>query len=228
MPFGYFGRKGKLAKFYPPPRHGVIVEPFAGSAAYSLHADHWQNRVILVDNDTRVIRLWLWLVDSATEDDIRSLPDYAKGDLIEGDSPLADLVRLSAPSENWKGKSTITSRMERDWNGYRNRVIASLPKIRHWEIIGGDYRESPDIKATWFVDPPYSKVGYGYEDSRDGLDYNVLREWVLSRDGSVIACENHNATWLPFRPLRANVQTINNTPHSETVWLSAEIGGDDE
>ena len=133
-----------------------------------MHADHWQNRVILVDNDARVIQLWRWLIDSATEYDMRSLPDYTKGDLIEGDGPLADLVRLSAPSENWKGKGVITSRMERDWNGYRNRVIASLPKIRHWEVAEGDYTESPDIKATWFVDPPYSKVGYGYGDTRNG------------------------------------------------------------
>ncbi len=37
MPFAYYGAKHGLAPKYPRPQHRVIVEPFAGSAAYSVH-----------------------------------------------------------------------------------------------------------------------------------------------------------------------------------------------
>ena len=35
--FYYYGRKKQIAKYYPEPKYDTIVEPFAGSAAYSLY-----------------------------------------------------------------------------------------------------------------------------------------------------------------------------------------------
>lgn len=35
--FYYYGRKKQIAKHYPAPNFEAIVEPFAGSASYSLH-----------------------------------------------------------------------------------------------------------------------------------------------------------------------------------------------
>ena len=34
--FSFYGGKRRLARFYPPPQHDVVVEPFAGSASYSV------------------------------------------------------------------------------------------------------------------------------------------------------------------------------------------------
>ncbi len=62
--FYYYGGKRRLARFYPQPRHDVIVEPFAGSAAYSIRrldpATRAQpvERVILVEKDPRVCEIW--------------------------------------------------------------------------------------------------------------------------------------------------------------------------
>lgn len=35
--FPYYGSKWSLGPLYPAPRHDRIIEPFAGSACYSLH-----------------------------------------------------------------------------------------------------------------------------------------------------------------------------------------------
>lgn len=35
--FDYYGGKASLARFYQCPRHALIVEPFAGSAMYSMY-----------------------------------------------------------------------------------------------------------------------------------------------------------------------------------------------
>jgi site-specific DNA-adenine methylase len=34
--FSYYGSKSKIVKYYPCPAHDKIIEPFAGSARYSL------------------------------------------------------------------------------------------------------------------------------------------------------------------------------------------------
>lgn len=55
--FYYYGRKKKIAGLYPEPQHSTIVEPFAGSAAYSLHGGRWRRQVILVERDAEVAAL---------------------------------------------------------------------------------------------------------------------------------------------------------------------------
>lgn len=58
MPFTYFGGKKGLARYYPPPAYGTIVEPFAGSAGYSLHWATAGHRVILIERDPAIVALW--------------------------------------------------------------------------------------------------------------------------------------------------------------------------
>ena len=54
--FSYYGRKSKIVDYYPPPKHKRIIEPFAGSARYSLK--YWQNDVLLVDKYDVIIKIW--------------------------------------------------------------------------------------------------------------------------------------------------------------------------
>lgn len=49
----------------------------------------------------------------------------------------------------------VTAVLERNWEISKRIMAQNLYKVKHWEIINGDYTEAPDIKATWFVDPPY-------------------------------------------------------------------------
>ena len=65
--------------------------------------------------------------------------------------------------------------------------------------MGGSYEDIQNQPATWFIDPPYQKMGFYYKHK--DIDYNHLSEWCLSRDGQIIVCENEGADWLPFEPL---------------------------
>jgi hypothetical protein len=179
--FSYFGSKWRLAPRYPRPLHETIIEPFAGSAGYA----------------------------SAAE--ILRLP------LIEPGEKVSDL-RCSAEARFligfWVNQSstaprnqlTMWSPKRRDcfWSRtVRARIASQVDKIRHWQIIEGTYADAPDIEATWFVDPPYEKMGKFYKEGADNIDFAYLSAWCRSRRGQVMVCENEGATWLPFRPFHA-------------------------
>ena len=76
--FSYFGSKFKACRagLYPAPAHNTIVEPFAGSATYSLV--HPELRVELYDLSPVVCGAWDYLI-RASPRDILSLPDVPIG-----------------------------------------------------------------------------------------------------------------------------------------------------
>lgn len=45
--WSYYGSKTKLVDLYPPPKFDKIIEPFAGTAKYSMK--YWENDVILIE-----------------------------------------------------------------------------------------------------------------------------------------------------------------------------------
>ena len=56
----------------------------------------------------------------------------------------------------------------------RARTARDASKVRHWRIIEGDYRDAPDVAATWFVDPPYQDKGKHYPHGSAGIDFAAL------------------------------------------------------
>ena len=64
--WSYFGSKSKIVGLYPPPKFDRIIEPFAGSARYSLK--YWQKDVLLVDRYEVIVRLWKWLQQCSPND----------------------------------------------------------------------------------------------------------------------------------------------------------------
>ena len=85
----------------------------------------------------------------------------------------------------------------------RKRLSEDVNKIKHWEIVLGDYRDIPNQDATWFIDPPYQgNGGKYYKHGNKDMNYEELADWAQSRQGQVIVCENNEADWLPFRPLK--------------------------
>lgn len=197
--FYYYGRKKQIAKHYPRPECEVIVEPFAGAAAYALHGSNWKLRVILVEKDERVADIWRWLIEEATPEEIESLPDLRVG---EKSSEFLHIVH-AATKMAFKYKTIkVTPVLERNWEISKRVMAANVPKVKHWELICGDYSLSPDIEATWFIDPPYKAApGEGYAHSSRHLDYVQLADWVHSRKGQLICCEGDSGDYLPFRPL---------------------------
>ena len=74
--WGYYGSKSKIVNYYPKPIYDTIIEPFAGTAQYSLK--YFDKDVILVDKYDVIVRLWKWLQQCSPKD-ILSLPRLSCG-----------------------------------------------------------------------------------------------------------------------------------------------------
>jgi site-specific DNA-adenine methylase len=233
--FGYYGGKWRDAlKHYPAPKHDTIVEPFAGSAGYSLR--YANRKVILCEIDPLLTEVWQYL-RRVTPAEIRAIPDLP----IDG---TVDDLRI-VPEAKWlvglwlnRGISqprVSPSRWMRDgirpgsfWGERVRETIASqVESIRHWQVYNCSYDACPvDGEATWFIDPPYEKAGQYYRFGSKQIDYEALAKWSRARRGQVIVCENEGATWLPFRKL-ADVKTTRAERRSvEVYWLNTFENGD--
>lgn len=202
--FYSFGGKAYLAKFYPEPQHDTIIEPFAGSAAYSLHDDYWKRNVILVEKNPDIVAMWNWFINDATPDSVATIPPLVTGDPYpEGDDPVHILIRSARLDSGIPKRGTVTAHHTNEFEKVRRRVLKNLHKVAHWTIIEGDYTQAPDIEATWFIDPPYAGVSGGYNGfGAERIDFPKLGEWCLSRRGQIIVCEDdRHGGWLPFEPL---------------------------
>jgi site-specific DNA-adenine methylase len=226
--FYYYGGKRRLARFYPAPQHGIIVEPFAGSAAYSMRylqptgSSPLVDRVILVEKDPLVCELWRRLLAMEPDD----LLNYAIPE--PGDRTSDRLVMTSACSNRIArtAEMTVTNRMPDVLERMFRQIASMLPHVKgRIEIVEGDYTQAPDIEATWFIDPPYHVdgraqsrgMGYAEDCNSHSLDYEALADWCRSRRGQKIACEQYGASWLPFKHLRHARNSIGNMA-AEVVW----------
>jgi len=199
VPTYYYGRKKQIVKYYPSPNYDTIVEPFAGSAAYSLDQDNWKKRILLIEKDEKVANIWNWLINEASVEDIKKLPNLQTG---EKSSEFLHIIHAVTKMAFHFKTIKVTPVLARNWEISKRVFAANLHKIKHWKIINGDYSEAPDITATWFIDPPYQgESGMGYRYSSQLLDYKQLSEWALKRQGEIIFCEGQNADYLPFKPL---------------------------
>ncbi|NJK31489.1 MAG: hypothetical protein HC927_03175 [Deltaproteobacteria bacterium] len=148
--FSYYGGKWRDARTnYPPPRYGHIVEPFAGSAGYALRYPNC--RVTLYELDPVVYGVWDYLINHATEDEIRALPDVpldGSVDDLDVKEPAKWLIGF------WLNRATTSprktpSKWMRDkirpgsfWGPRVRETIASqLKYIEHWKV-------RPDITGS--------------------------------------------------------------------------------
>ena len=202
--FYYYGRKERIFSLYPEPKHNTIIEPFAGSAAYSMN--YSDRNVILIEKDVRIANLWKYLVGVHSEE-ILSLPLVEKGESLNSDkfSHLNDnqksiigLFLNPGSAQPKKSPGSFCAWTEKN----RLKLSNDVMKVKHWEIINGDYKDIENIEATWFIDPPYQgNGGKYYKHGNKNFDYDSLRNWSLERHGQVIVCENSEANWMDFKPL---------------------------
>lgn len=228
--FSYYGAKWRIAKTYPAPEYPVVIEPFAGSACYSLH--HHDRRVVLVEKNPVLAGIWAYLV-SATPAEIRRLPflrpDQTVEDLKGIPQEARDLIGFWCCRSGAAPAKGPNAWMKKHAEGYpgsfwgpraKERIASQVEAIRHWEIWQGDYRECLNRvnPATYFVDPPYQEAGKFYTYGPDQLDYPALAEWCRTRNGQVIVCENEGANWLPFQPHKEIWGTRKKS--KEVVWVA--------
>jgi hypothetical protein len=222
--FSYFGGKWTLAPRYPTPEHDVIVEPFAGSAGY---ATRYPDRdVVLIERAPHIAALWRWLI-GVSVDEVMALPSDISdlSDLSDLSDQARTLIMFWCARGRTRTPTTISSWMTSGkwpasfWGVYaRDRIAAQVQAIRHWKVIEGDYTDAPDVRATWFVDPPYE--GDRHYCARVS-DYTALASWCRARTGLVIACEQQGAEWLPFRAFRT-AKSIARGAYKEVIWTQRD------
>ncbi len=239
--FSFYGGKWRAAPHYPTPTHSTIVEPFAGSAGYSVR--YPDRQVILVDRDPHIVGTWRYLIN-ATESEILALPlKFDSTNELAVPQEAKWLIGwwlnkgAAAPCKrpgNWMRKSAFAGSWvtggsgPNSWWGevVRARIASQLHAIRHWKMIEGSYTESPEIAATWFIDPPYQQDGSHYRVRFK--EFHPLSLWCQSRRGQTMVCENEGADWLPFSPFRsikasAGKQKDGTQKSVEVLWRNDEI-----
>ena len=227
--FYYYGGKFTLSKRLPRPEHQTLIEPFAGSAGYSLHY-HWL-RVRLYDIDPVVIGMWNFLI-SASESEILRLPLVfdSVDDLVGVPEEAKWLIGFwlnkgsAIPKKNPSKWMREGDRPNTFWgDAVRHRLAQQVALIRHWEAEVMSYEDVPIATATWMIDAPYSnQAGSYYRYS--SIDFTQLREWTKALPGQKIVCENEGADWLPFRPLHKQESSRGRVSH-EVYWHEREDAG---
>jgi len=226
--FTFYGGKWRAAPHYPPPQHATIIEPFAGSAGYSMR--YSDRNVVLVEKDPLIAATWRYLL-RVTPKEVLSLPDIRNDQTVD-DLDVCEEARLligwwcnkgsSAPCKrpsSWMRSGILPKSF---WgHAIRERIAHQVDVIRHWKLIEGDHTQAPNIKATWFIDPPYQQAGKHYRFGCKQIDYNQLARWCRTRPGQIIVCENVGASWLPFRHWRdiaANQSKHGGKISKEAIW----------
>lgn len=227
--WSYHRSKTNIVHLYPPPVHGRVIEPFAGTAKYSLR--YWQRQVTLVDRYGDLIAVWKWLQKIRPAELLRLPRSVAPGQRLDDfkfETPEARLLfgflMSKGNSEPRKTASSWVSQMRPNFINFSlERMAADLHKIRHWDIIHGDYREySIHGAATWFVDPPYQKLGTSYVYNNKMIDYQELATYVRSLAGQVIVCEGTGANWLPFQPFKEIKSTRSRKVFMELIYYQKD------
>jgi site-specific DNA-adenine methylase len=221
--FSYYGTKKKLAPLYDNPRYSTIIEPFAGAAGYSLHSKNFEKNVVLYDVNPKIAACWDFLI-KATPGDIKDLPDLSPGQKVtDFDLSPAEQALIGFCINPGSSTPKITASQRTTWNRYKVSIAENVSKIKHWKIFNASYEDTPNIEATWFIDPPYQTAGK-YYFGFNRLDFTRLGAWCKSRQGQVIVCENAGADWLPFRFLTKHQGSIQ--ANVEVIWSNDDPNGD--
>lgn len=219
--FTYYGAKYRIGPKYPPPTYRRLVEPFAGSAGYSVR--YYWKQVELYDVHPAVYGTWDYLIKVSPQE-VLKLP-LAVEDVRDLKIPqearwlIGWWLNKGSSSVKHKASSWLKSgiRPNSMWGrAVRERIARQVPFIRHWKVFNASWESCPVHDATWFIDPPYQVGGscYTYHD----IDYKVLSTWVQQLPGLVIACGQSSDTWLPFRHFHnARGQAKKS---SEVVWTN--------
>lgn len=218
--FSYFGSKYRLSKLYSIPTCDTIIEPFAGSAGYSLMYPN--KTVILYEKYEPIVALWDYLIH-VKEEEILSLPikDFTKEESLKNEQHISSEAKILigfwlTESQTSPSLYPLSKSRGGNWTQRKKYLIAKqLCHIRHWKIEHKSYEEIDDQFATWFIDPPYQEAGKRYKNKN--VDYIHLAQWSKNRTGQVIVCEQEGADWLEF-DLLVNTKNASNKSYKETVW----------
>jgi site-specific DNA-adenine methylase len=226
--FYYYGAKNLLSRYYPEPRYDTIIEPFAGSAAYScFHLLKNKNlKALLCDKDDDVAETWDFLLKCSERDILNyktpTIGEHAYEFLIK-------TCTVSNASSKCK-KMKYTERLDRVFQIQKRRILKFLPIRDRITFIHGDYSNIKNLENTWFIDPPYQITdkngsvfqngdGYSKKCNVSNIEFEKLGDWCRGRNGQVIVCEKEGANWLPFEKFRTNKTSLNKN-YNEVIYTN--------
>lgn len=199
--FSYLGSKSKIVHLYPAPLFDTIIEPFAGSARYSLR--YFDRDIELYDKSEYVVKVWQYLI-AASKQDVLGLPIIKDGETVN-DYNLTDPEKWLIGFCLTRAKSIprVRGYGRNSWEKDRQRIADNVHKVSHWKVFQQNYVDIPNKLATWFIDPPYQfaqkttseKYLHWY------INYGNLCTFVNKCFGQVIVCEGEYSDWLPFNYL---------------------------
>lgn len=229
--FSYYGAKYTAAKHLGPPRHPVVVEPFAGSACYSTRWDVPVARLYDVSPD--ICALWDFLI-KCSDRDIARIPDaFEHMDQVFGLPIGAQMLCRFWVAKGRAEPTGVLSPWYFEWRNstdcrvwgpaVKDRIIRQKPMIAKWRIEQSSWVDIPLQVAHWHVDPPYNNAsGARYPHSR--IDFEALASWCMTLPGHVDVCENVGAQWMDFEPLCQVLSSRGRRDGSmsaEAVWRKA-------
>ena len=217
-----------LAKHYPPPKYNLIIEPFAGSAAYSCYhlMKDKSKQAVLYEKDLTVVDAWS-KVRFLTREEIENYPVPKIGEYTSDFLIMTCAVSNAASKCN---KMKYTERMDKVFQIQKKRILRLFDiRNRIW-VWSGDYSLASDIEATWFIDPPYQVLqasttafpngnGYSRTCGADCIDYKKLADFCKSRKGQVIVCEKEGANWMDFQVFKTNKTSLNKK-YNEVIYVA--------
>lgn len=217
--FSYFGSKYRIAKLYSAPKYETIIEPFAGSAGYSLLYPN--KKVYLYETYEPIVDVWNYLIN-VKESEILSLPlgPFNKENPIDQENISSSAKILIGfwltESQTHSSRYPLSKSRGGNWTERKRSLLAKqVQHIRHWKVENKSYNEVDNKKATWFIDPPYQEAGKRYRHNK--IDFKALGEWCRDRSGQAIVCEQYGASWIDFEPL-SEVRNASNKKYKEVVW----------
>jgi len=232
--FGYFGSKWRMTPKYPvQPRPGdVIVEPFAGSACYTVRNLHIIREAHLFDVDENIAMAWDFLTH-ATKQDILDLPIMCKGEMVaDVAGHLSPEAQVFLGFRAWAGcrpAKRVTSFGQKQWNeSTRAKMAAYAHLLRKITFTQASYADIPDRfkDALVFVDPPYRSKGIAYKHGAGALDFDHLADWCRAFDcrEMVVSEGEDHGEWLPFTLLSEQIEGMVNSKakassYKEHAWV---------
>lgn len=224
--FSYFGSKYALARYYQAPIHDEIIEPFAGSAGYSLW--YYDKKITLYEIYEPIVELWKYLINVSSEEILKlPLGPFDKDHPIDAadiPSPAKTLLGFwNTQSQTSSSRYPLSKSRGSGWTYNKRKMIASqLRYIRHWTIEKLSFEKISNKEATWYIDPPYEEGGKRYKHNK--IDYPLLAQWCKERQGQVIVCEQNNAKWLDFKSFEIgyNPRNASNKDYKEVVWYNSD------
>jgi len=179
-PFRYSGSKTRYVKEYRRPPNGTkyILEPYAGSMAYSLF--YTQFYAVGIEKNRDLCEVWWWL-QSCDKKNIDWLEDYYNNNIKDKDNLKDHRGALSVGQINFLRlmcASVVVGQLS-SWTVYKkhginwNAVRTSLDAVKNIFYTNGDAADFEQGDGCLiFLDPPYAGTLGNYKDRGNNINFD--------------------------------------------------------